>query len=531
MRRIGVMTAAASALLGAGTASAADIYTGAPGGGFKDEPVYAVNGWSGFYFGTNGGGAWTSHNGSLDLTATAFIFSNSASAKVSPSGAFGGGQIGYNWQRGGLVLGVEADFDFSSVYDKPSAGASASSGLLKAMAKAIASAAAKSELEDFGTVRGRAGYSFGSLLVYGTGGFAYGSVRDRLSVSDVDLGTTASESVSRDATATGWAAGGGFQYAFTPAVSWKAEYLHLDLGSTSLSQAATANNNPSHLSSAAASLTVHHDYDIVRTGLNYRLGSNEPLAVADAFSGLFEGGGGLKDAPVYPVSWAGFYGGINSGAAWSEHEGTLTASANAPGLVISNAKESPSGPLGGAQLGYNWQFGRFVLGVEADADAAAVQYKAFVSANAPNFSTSQAAAKSELDYFGTLRARAGYSFGRFLVYGSGGFAFGGVRDRLSLTNVNGASFGNATATASGNSNETATGWTAGAGLEVALTPQWSLKTEYLHLDLGSATLTEAANSSVPGAGASGSASLTVHHEYDIVRSGVNYHFGSYEPLK
>jgi outer membrane immunogenic protein len=158
MRRIGVI-AAASALLGLGAASAADIYTGAPGGGFKDEPVYAVSGWSGFYFGTNGGGAWTSHNGSLDLTATAVFpqisVSNSASAKVSPSGAFGGGQIGYNWQSGGLVLGIEADFDFSSVYDKPPAGATAAPP--PSMAPSVANAAAKSEVEDFGTVRGRAG--------------------------------------------------------------------------------------------------------------------------------------------------------------------------------------------------------------------------------------------------------------------------------------------------------------------------------------------------------------------------------------
>jgi outer membrane immunogenic protein len=532
MRRIGIM-AAASALFGAGAASAADIYTGGPGGGFKDEPVYAVNSWSGFYFGTNGGGAWTSNNGTLDLTATTITNSPlrtpaiaSASAKVSPSGAFGGGQIGYNWQRDGLMLGIEADFDFSSVYDKPSAGATAVPTMGSGRFPATANLAAKSELEDFGTVRGRGGWSFGSLLVYGTGGFAYGSVRDRLSVSDSNFGLTASGSVSSDRTATGWAAGGGFQYAFTPAVSWKAEYLHLDLGSTALSQTAAI---PALGTSAAASLTVHHDYDIVRTGLNYRLGSNEPLAIADALSGWFEGGGGLKDASVYPVSWAGFYGGINSGAAWSEHEGTLTASANAVGTIVtSSAKESPSGPLGGAQIGYNWQFGRFLLGVEADVDAAAVQDKAFVTslAVAATAATSQAAAKSDLDYFGTLRARAGYSFDRFLVYGTGGFAFGGVRDRLSLTNVDGA-FG-FTATTSGNSSETATGWAAGAGLEVALTPQWSLKTEYLHLDLGSTTLTEAA---ISNPGTSGSASLTVHHEYDIVRSGVNYRFGSYEPLK
>ena len=509
------MTVAASLLLGSGAASAADIYTSAPGGGYKDEPVYAVNTWGGFYLGTNGGRAWSSHAGDLNVSSSALFSSASANAKDSPSGGFAGGQIGYNWQRGGLVLGIEGDFDLASVYDKPSAAALAGGVPFPLTAT---TATAKSKLDDFGTLRGRAGYSFGSLLIYGTGGFAYGNVQDRLSV-DSPLNT--SGSVSSERTVTGWAAGAGFEYALTPTVSWKAEYLHFDLGSTSLSQPL--------FPGTGASLTVHHDYDIVRTGLNYRLGSNEPLAVL----GLF--GGGLKDSPAYGVSWTGFYGGINSGSNSSEHDGTLTVSNSAGSTTVTNGvKESPSGPFGGGQIGYNWQFGHYVLGIEGDLDAAAVQDRAFATATSvgpvpggTTGGTTQGAAKSDLDYFGTLRARAGYSYGRFLVYGTGGLAYGGVRDRLNVTNIN--LVGGSTVNASANGNETATGWAAGAGFEVALTPQWSLKTEYLHLDLGTTTLSGSAVTA-PGL-TSGSATLAVQHDYDIVRSGVNYHFGSYEPLK
>src|SRR5215469_15465510 len=102
LRRI-VITAASAVVLAA-SANAADMYRAPAGGGYKDMPYVGVN-WSGLYVGVNGGGAWNSTH-SDDL--------------MDPTGGFGGGQIGYNWQgvwHPNLVLGIEADFQGAGVSD------------------------------------------------------------------------------------------------------------------------------------------------------------------------------------------------------------------------------------------------------------------------------------------------------------------------------------------------------------------------------------------------------------------------------
>ncbi len=514
--RITLMVAV-TALLSSAAASAAGIYAGGPDGGFKDVPPYAVIDWTGFYAGTNSGAAWSQHNGKLSVTATDNAGTASSVAAESPSGGFGGGQIGYNWQRSSLVFGLEADADWAGVYDKAAAFTQ----------YPLTLGTAKSELDYFGTLRGRLGVTTGSFLLYGTGGFAFGGVRDEIGLSYTNgLINPVSGALRENAstTATGWAAGAGVEYAITPAMTLKAEYLHIDLGSITSSASIPAGSSGGIV---AGSLTVHHDYDIVRGGLNYRLGSNEPLAVAAGiFSDFIPGGGtagGLKDAPIFAASWGGFYGGWNSGSAWSEHEGALGVTAyNSPYSGSAGSEESPSGALGGGQIGYNWQQGHIVFGVEADADAAGVHGESAAMANAVSVVATEGTVKSDLDYFGTLRGRVGYATGSWLFYGTGGFAFGGVEDRVRASSTDGTlpsvpSYG-------AGSSKTAAGWAAGAGAEFALTKEWSLKTEYLHMDLGSTELTVAPF-------AAPLATLTVHHGYDIVRGGVNYHFSSYEPLK
>lgn len=147
-------------------------------------------------------------------------------------------------------------------------------------------------------------------------------------------------------------------------------------------------------------------------------------------------------APVaYGYRWAGPYVGANLGYQW----GTL-----------SNSGARPSGVMGGFQGGYNWQFGQFVIGGEADiqlsdADDVFANYK---------FSN---------PWFGTVRGRGGFALNNILFYGTLGLAYG--RGHVDIGNV-------------GESNLHA-GWTAGAGLEVGLTPNWSVKAEYLYIDLTS----------------------------------------------
>jgi outer membrane immunogenic protein len=244
MQKALIVAALAAGLGMGGAASAADIYSG--GGSLKDAPVYPVNTWAGFYVGTNGGEAWAAKSSPLVSGYLEEEIVGDPASKLTPSGGFGGGQIGYNWQFGSFVLGLETDIEFTNVHDK---GATFGPGSL-----------AKSYLNWFGSVRGKLGYSFGRTLVYATGGFAYGGVDDEVSVFD---GAT-----KKDNTETGYTVGGGIEYSIAPAWSLTTEYQYIDLGHTTLLAVGDY---------SAAQLTAEHQYHTVRMGVNYHLGTYEPL--------------------------------------------------------------------------------------------------------------------------------------------------------------------------------------------------------------------------------------------------------------
>ncbi|WP_029005647.1 outer membrane protein [Azorhizobium doebereinerae] len=144
-------------------------------------------------------------------------------------------------------------------------------------------------------------------------------------------------------------------------------------------------------------------------------------------------------------SWTGFYIGANAGYAW----GSGTGAADANGL-------NPDGWLGGGQVGYNYQFqNNMLVGLEADVQGS-------------DIGSSNGALSSKLDYFGTVRARLGYAFDRVLPYVTGGFAWG--NNKISTPGIS--------------ESNTLTGWTAGAGVEYALTNNWTARAEYLYTDLG-----------------------------------------------
>jgi outer membrane immunogenic protein len=250
-----------AALFGMGSAaSAADVYSGST----KDGPVplYApAASWAGFYIGVNGGYAWANKD-TLDGAAWCCELGfDEQTNKLAPAGGFGGGQIGYRLQRDRFVFGVEFDIQGSAIDDKASVS----------LLEQYASVAAKSELDWFGTLRGTLGYSlFDNFLVYATGGFAFGGVKDSLSGADY-FGKTFS--VTKDDTATGSVVGGGFEYKITPSISIKTEYQHIDLGKSTLDGFA------GHEWCAVAGFgKFEHVYDTVRVGLNYHFGSTyEPL--------------------------------------------------------------------------------------------------------------------------------------------------------------------------------------------------------------------------------------------------------------
>jgi outer membrane immunogenic protein len=146
-------------------------------------------------------------------------------------------------------------------------------------------------------------------------------------------------------------------------------------------------------------------------------------------------------APFNGYNWNGAYVGVNLGYQW----GKVTNWNN-------NAK--PNGLMGGGQAGYNFQYGQFVFGVEADLQASAAD-------------DTFGAYKFSNPWFGTVRGRAGYAMNNVLFYATGGLAYGGGK----------VNFGPFTET------QTHLGWTVGGGVEVGLTPNWSMKAEYLYVRL------------------------------------------------
>lgn len=231
--------------------------------------------------------------------------------------------------------------------------------------------------------------------------------------------------------------------------------------------------------------------------------------------------------PVAVYSWNGWYVGVNGGYAWDNSTGNLNAFSTTPpgdnfGPAVA-AGGTPSflgakheGGFGGAQVGYNWQMTNWLLGAEADIQGADIgRTSTIVFPGGGGIVPSVSTGRDHLDWFGTVRGRVGFVASTVLFYGTGGFAYGGVRS--SVTNV----FTPGTAgTFAGSSSDTRFGWVAGAGVEWGFAPNWSVKGEYLHIDLGSSNTTMFDPVNFPGA----FATYRFHHELDTVRVGVNYHF-------
>jgi len=263
--------------------------------------------------------------------------------------------------------------------------------------------------------------------------------------------------------------------------------------------------------------------------------------------------------PVVPFSWTGFYVGANAGYSWGRANtdltettvttttatiatlaGTPIASATVVTPVVHTASDraNVNGWLGGFQAGYNWQVGRYLWGVEGDLQFTGERggtsfcFPAGVPCGA---ATTTGAADYRLRWLGTLRGRAGVTWDRVLLYATGGLAVGDIHSDFSDGIAAGLLAPAALVTVG--SNTTRAGWVAGAGAESALTRNWSVKLEYLHVDLGGF-------GGLPTGSTTGNFSAVIgnfrtaitqvnaftsqfhaHYTDDIVRVGLNYRFG------
>jgi len=186
-------------------------------------PASWVDDWNGAYIGVNAGlgGGTFSYPWMLFDNADPFL---SGTVNAQAFGAFGGGQIGYNFQIAPhWVVGIEGDLEASNINDEVSADENLYGS----------SVSGKTTVDWFGTLRGRVGYTGDRWMVYGTAGLAFGSVKSGYSIDIPPLGNfSAADSVT--SSAAGWAAGAGIEYKLTHNLSLKTEYLYVDLGKQKL---------------------------------------------------------------------------------------------------------------------------------------------------------------------------------------------------------------------------------------------------------------------------------------------------------
>jgi outer membrane immunogenic protein len=263
MRRFRCAALAAFAVLGfASVASAADLPTKAP----IASVVAPTSNWTGFYAGVNGGYGFGSADTSLVLNAVeaGFISGfNPLPGTLHPNGFIGGGQIGYNYDFGNLVAGVEADLSYAGLRKTDSAtGTPFLGGTL--------TTTVETKLNWFGTFRARLGIlPTNNLLVYATGGLAYGEVQTTTTGSNIpgfncNGLTEYCASGSTTGVSVGWTLGGGLEYAIERQWTVKAEYLYLNLGNRSVTFPDTA------IAGGVLTASTNFTAQFVRAGFNYR---------------------------------------------------------------------------------------------------------------------------------------------------------------------------------------------------------------------------------------------------------------------
>jgi outer membrane immunogenic protein len=212
-------------------------------------------------------------------------------------------------------------------------------------------------------------------------------------------------------------------------------------------------------------------------------------------AGFFSGETALADMPTMPAlyaesNWTGLYVGGNGGWAWDSTSWRQDVTDNTTGGFGGN------GGLIGGTIGYNFQTGPWVFGIEGDADSA-FDLKPTKVGVCPDL------CQTDIHWLATARGRVGYASNAFLTYVTGGAAWAHLENTIVGTPIPPASV-------------TGSGWTAGFGLEVIVAPNWTVKTEYLHVEIGGTPVCPAASC--------GADVNSTFQKMEVVRTGLNYKF-------
>jgi opacity protein-like surface antigen/outer membrane receptor protein involved in Fe transport len=414
-------------------------------------PPSANYDWTGFYIGGHGEFSSSSTRGSSVNLA---IGANASPVDTSLPSWHGGMQLGFDYMMPSRVLlGIAADVT------------SGETATITAV-DAFGTATNQTTVFDSETLRGRLGYAFDNVLLYGTAGWAWSSnqyVRTQLTGALNNATAGSDEAVNKYL--SGWTAGAGVSVAFAQNWNVFAEYRYRNFGSTTL---ALPLSELSTTSTAKAST--------IEFGVNYKFNrALDSAALASDVTGL----PAATITPYYkalptrsPYNWTGFYFGADGGYGLQSAAGTLTTSRT----VLTPYDYSVTGPFAGCFVGGNYQFNRLVLGVEGDwqwsnltgSSQSLAPLGAAGALPAGPFTVSTTTKE-----YGSIRGRLGAAFDRFLIFGTGGWAMGNPSNAFAL----GGSGPFVTTESKSNS------WTAGAGVEYAITDTILGRIEYRYTDL------------------------------------------------
>lgn len=290
----GAFAAIIAAVLGtAGVSQAADLSlkdTPAPDYSFSPAAL-----WTGLYIGGHAGGAW----GNVKFTDTYdyMVQDPTLVTKLGTNGLIGGAQIGYNFQRGRIVYGVEGDLGYLNLSGSKAVKLlerrdheknSLCSGT-GAKQECSLDGAYSSSGGLYGDLTGRLGYSMDNTLLYLKGGLAFlntdftaqyvGQNCSSLGKCRGGTGKTSNFDYDLSETMWGWTVGFGVEYALSSSLSLKAEYQHFDFGTTSYTHNGTDTFwGTTGVATLSGSADIAVTVDAVSVGLNYRLnGASESL--------------------------------------------------------------------------------------------------------------------------------------------------------------------------------------------------------------------------------------------------------------
>jgi len=286
-----VLASIGATLLFAGSAAslsvaafAADLGRPAPAPVYTKAPLAAAQySWTGLYAGGQAGYGWspddvnTAANGIGQQPPSPGAIADAAAFGLhfptAPKGFLGGGTLGYNIQTGQFVWGVETDLSWADIKGTSSQGATVPVAVIPGIFGTTAGVA-QQKIDAFGTLRARLGFTpVDRLLVYGTGGLAYGHVESNTNIAEThnELGISLTNAVgSASSWRGGWTAGAGLEYAFAPRWTAKAEYLYYDLGSISYNSSSTTLLFGVPLFATGVTSTADFKGNIVRGGINYK---------------------------------------------------------------------------------------------------------------------------------------------------------------------------------------------------------------------------------------------------------------------